>query len=157
MCANCRANGCWRHDGHPCRRHPAALRHPVSSGLELQDSRVDRLEIVDGIATVHFPHACIHRSRGRPGRGAGSLWSQEARLLLWSARLLAPAQGVTGTVAEGYVEVGGVRHDILPLPFSRRTTARVFLRVQGGGAIHLEGERPLVELHGSAMFLERYW
>ena len=126
----------------------------MSSGFELQDSRFGHLELVDGVARVHFPHALVHRARGRPGRSAGGLWSQQAGLTLSEARLLAPAPAA-GTVVEGYLEVGGVRHDILPLPFTRRTAARLYLRLLEGGELQVEGQCPLVELFGRPRFLTR--
>ena len=54
----------------------------MKSGLELHDSRVDEVELSGSNATVHFSHACVHKSRGTPGRDPGTGWSQEALLVL---------------------------------------------------------------------------
>ena len=58
------------------------------------------------------------------------------------------------TITEGYLEVGGIRHDLLPIPFSRRGVATLVLLFDDGTRFEMTGARPLVELIGVARFLE---
>ena len=129
----------------------------MSSGLELYDSRVSRIEILEGMAIVCFAHAYIHKSKGKPGRDGGTGWSQEARLVLSEVNDQQPLQlSLPNTIAEGYLEVGGIRHEILPLPFKRKVDAALFLAFVDGGELLLAGSRPFIELLGPPIFLEDY-
>ena len=126
----------------------------MKSALELQDSRIDEIVLTDGAAVIHFPHAYIHKSSGRPGRDPGTGWSQEAQLILASASYVGALPALPGTIAEGHLEVGGIRHELVPLPFSRRVKATLVLVFTDGTQFEISGERPFVELIGAATFLE---
>jgi len=129
----------------------------LSSGLELYDSRVSQIDILDGVAVIYFSHAYIHKTKGKPGRDGGTGWSQEARLVLADVRDQRPLQlSLPNTIAEGYLEVGGIRHEILPLPFKRKVGATLFLAFVDGTELMLTGSRPYIELLGSPLFLEDY-
>lgn len=129
----------------------------MSSGLELYDSRVSQIEILDGVAAICFSHAYIHKSKGKPGRGGGTGWSQEARLVLSEVGDHQALQlSLPNTIAEGYLEVGGIKHEIIPLPFKRKVGATLYLSFVDGGALTLVGSRPFIELLGSPIFLENY-
>jgi hypothetical protein len=89
----------------------------MRSALELHDSRVSHIELVDGVATIYFSHGYIHKSRGTPARDPGTGWSQELRLVMWTARASGQLPTRPSTVAEGFLEVGGIRHELIPLPW----------------------------------------
>lgn len=126
----------------------------MGSGLELQDARVNRIALEQGVATVALSHACIHKSKGKPGRNPGSSWSQEARLRMFNARLSGPLPDLPNTVVDGFMEIGGLQQEVLPLPFRRKVGARLWLRFADGTALEIVGEKPVVELLGEAIFLE---
>jgi hypothetical protein len=129
----------------------------LSDGLELYDSRVSRIEILDGVAAIYFSHAYIHKTKGKPGRDGGTGWSQEARLVLADVSGQQPLPlPLPNTIAEGYLEVGGIRHEILPLPFKRKVDATLFLAFVDGTELMLTGSRPYIELLGSPILLEDY-
>lgn len=128
----------------------------MGSALELHGSRVDRVDLIDGVATVHFPHAYIHKSKGKPGRDAGSGWSQEAELILAQATVTGALTALPNTVAEGFLEVGGVALEPIPLPFKRKVRARLYLQFADGAAIEVLGDKPFLQLLGSASFLEDF-
>lgn len=127
----------------------------MSSALELYDSRVSHIEAADGIVRVHFSHAYIHKSSGAPGKGAGKGWSQEAVLTLFEATPpeLPP---LPNTISEGFLEVGGIRHEFIPLPFKRKAGARLVLIFVDGARTEIVGDRPFIELKGGAIFLEDF-
>lgn len=126
----------------------------MSDSLELYDSRVSRIEWVNDVAKIYFSHACFHKSKGRPGRDAGTVWSQEAELVLWQAVASGPLPALPNTITEGFLEVGGIRHELVPLPFKRKVGARLYLLFADGSEIEIIGNRPLIELLGAPIFLE---
>ncbi|MBI5041441.1 MAG: hypothetical protein HZB57_09700 [Gammaproteobacteria bacterium] len=99
----------------------------MASALELYDSRISRIDEADGIVSVHFSHAYIHKSSGAPN-----------------------------TIAEGFLEVGGIRHELIPLPFKRKVAARLVLVFVDGAQIEIVGNMPVIELKGNAIFLEDF-
>jgi hypothetical protein len=126
----------------------------VKAAFELHDSRLDRIDRIDGGAIIHFSHAYIHKSAGTPGKDRGTGWSQEAQLVLASASGFDPLPVLPATISDGYLEVGGIRHTLIPLPFRRRGKATLFLVLDNGGESKVIGERPVIELIGSPKFLE---
>jgi hypothetical protein len=126
----------------------------MSDGLELSDSRVSHIEWQDGVVWVHFSQACIHKSKGRPGRDPSTAWSQEAELVMLEAVASEPLPRLPNTIDEGFLEVGGIRHELIPLPFTRKVDARLHLKFADGSVIDIAGKRPLVELLGTPIFLE---
>jgi len=126
----------------------------VKAALELLDSRLDQIDLVDGGAIIHFSHAYIHKSAGTPGKDPGTGWSQEAQLVLASVSGSRVLPALPNTISDGYLEVGGIRHELIPLPFSRRGKAILSLVFVDGSQFEISGERPVVELSGTAKFLE---
>jgi hypothetical protein len=126
----------------------------LSNALELYESRVSRIDLGDDMATIHFSHAYIHKTKGKPGQGAGTAWSQEAQLVMSDPVMFGPMPGLPGTITEGYLEVGGVRHELLPLPFARKVAARLWLVFEDGTQAEIAGKRPFVELLGKPIYLE---
>lgn len=128
----------------------------MKGGLELHDSRVSHIELADGVAMIWFSHAYVHKSKGTPGRDRGTAWSQEARLVLAEARIWTPVPLLPNTIADGFLEVGGIRHEVIPLPFKRKVGARVHLAFVDGVELELSGRRPFIELSGKPLYLEDF-
>ena len=126
----------------------------MKAALELLDSRLDQIDLVDGGAIIHFSHAYIHKSTGTPGKDPGTGWSQEAQLVLTSVSGSRVLPALPNSISDGYLEVGGIRHELIPLPFSRRGKATLSLVFVDGSQLEISGERPVVELSGTAKFLE---
>ena len=122
--------------------------------MELHDSRVSQIDLSDGFAAIYFSHAYIHKSTGTPGRDRGTGWSQEARLVLAGAIAPGPLPVLPNTISEGFLEVGGIRHELIPLPFRRKVGARLNLVFVDGFQIELIGNRSYIELLGAAIYLE---
>ncbi len=126
----------------------------MASALELYDSRISRIDAAVGIVRVYFSHAYIHKSSGTPGKSAGTGWSQEAVLTLFDVSALPELPPLPNTLTDGFLEVGGIRQELSPLPFSRKVAARLVLVFVDGTQIEIAGARPVIELKGSAIFLE---
>ena len=128
----------------------------MRNGLELHDSRVSHIEWVSGDAVIHFSHAYIHKSKGSPGKDTGTGWSQEAQLIMQGASSLAPSPPLPNTISEGYLEVGGIKHELIPLPFKRRVRAKLNLVFVDGSHMEIVGDKPFVELFGTPIYLEDF-
>jgi len=75
-------------------------------------------------------------------------------LVLEEAVDVAPLPTLPATISDGHLEVGGIRHALIPLPFKRRGKANLSLVLENGEELQIIGERPLLELLGPATFLE---
>jgi hypothetical protein len=125
----------------------------MSDILELADSRVSHIEWLGSAVRVHFSQACLHKSTGKPGQDPSTAWSQEAELVMLEAAASGPLPPLPNTIAEGFLEVGGIRHALIPLPFRRKVGARLYLQFTDGSETEISGKRPVVELHGTPIFL----
>jgi hypothetical protein len=130
--------------------------HTLKNGLDLHDSRVSRIDLVDGVASVHFSHAYIHKSAGKPGKDRGTGWSQEARLILSEVESFGSIPPLPNTISEGFLEVGGIKHQLIPLPFRRKVGARLSLAFVDGTELEIVGGKPFVELGGTPIYLEEF-
>jgi hypothetical protein len=122
----------------------------MSRVLELQDSRVDYLEWSNGVANLHFSVVYVRAS----GRHSGSACAEEAELHMRAATLAGPCPPLPNRVAEGFLEVGGIRHELVPLPFKRRAPASLHLQFVDGTELVLTGCAPALVLVGTPIRLE---
>jgi len=128
----------------------------MRSALELHDSRVSAIELTEGVAAIYFSHAYIHKSKGSPGRDRGTGWSQEARLVMSEVASIGLLPSLPSAIDEGYLEVGGIRHDVIPLPFQRKVDARLYLVFADGTHVEIMGKKPFIELLGTPIYLEDF-
>lgn len=128
----------------------------MKSGLELHDSRVSQIEVLDGVATIHFSHAYIHKSKGTPGKDRGTGWSQEAQLVISGVGAIGRWPSLPNSISEGFLEIGGIRHEIIPLPFKRKVGAKLSLLFADGTDVEIIGEKPFIELGGTPTCLEDF-
>ena len=118
---------------------------------------MSQIELLDGVATIYFSHAYIHKSKGRAGRDRGTGWSQAALLVLSEAQYHQPSQLILpNTISEGFLEVGGIKHEIIPLPFKRKVGVSLYFSFIDGTEIALSGIRPFIELLGAPIYLEDF-
>lgn len=128
----------------------------MKSALELADSRLSRIDVSDGVATIHFSHAYIHKSAGTPGKDRGTGWSREAQLILSGVTEFKSMPRTPNTISDGYLEVGGIKHQMIPLPFKRKVDASLRLTFVDGTEFEITGKRPYIELLGSQIYLEDF-
>jgi hypothetical protein len=72
------------------------------------------------------------------------------------AALASPLPPLPNTIAEGFLEVGGVKHELIPIPFKRKVAARLHLTFSDGAEIEITGQKPFLELLGKAIYLEDF-
>lgn len=128
----------------------------MSSALELQDSRVSHITLSDGRATIYFSVAYVHKSKGSPGKDSGTVWTQEAELVMEAATLSSTLPPLPNTISDGFLEVGGVKHDRIPLPFKRKVAATLRLIFIDRAEIKIAGQKPILELLGRPVYLEDF-
>ena len=124
--------------------------------LELHDSRIDRVKISHSDVYVHFSHAYVHKSKGMPGRNAGTGWSQEAILVIGGPVSMARLPPLPNTISDGHLEVGRIKHTLLPLPFTRKVDVSLSLVFADGTSLDVSGRGAAVELLGQAIYLEDF-
>lgn len=125
----------------------------MASGLDLFESRIDHIDFADGVAKIHFSHAYIRKAKGKLGTTSDTVWSREAELVLREAAVSNPLPSFPNTIVEGFLEVGGIRHEVIPLPFVRKVGARLYLQFADGAELEIVGEKPIVELLGAPIYL----
>lgn len=126
----------------------------MNRALELFESRVDRLWAADGRLEVHFSHGYIHESRGEPGSDPGTAWSQELLIVVHDAHVHDDDIRLPDDIVGGWVEAGGERYELVPLPFSRPGGASLRLELRGGGAVQATGRGVSVRPLDAPIFLE---
>ncbi|HEY0720440.1 MAG TPA: hypothetical protein VGE50_04205 [Gammaproteobacteria bacterium] len=128
----------------------------MSKGLELYQSRVSRVDHAQGTVTIHFPHAYIYQAKGLPGRDPGSSWSQEVELLLDDASIAQTTTSLPNMIDDGYFEVDGVRHEVIPLPLGEHGSGHLHLTFSDGSELDIHGKHPVIKLLGKAKRLEDF-
>lgn len=127
----------------------------MNRALELFDSRVSQvLAAEDATVRVVFSHGYVHQSPGRPGSDPGTGWSQELAIVLHEARVASPPPVLPNQIAEGFLEFGNTRLDLIPLPFKRRGPAALHLTFSDGSTVEVEGAGTMVEILSAPIFLE---
>ena len=128
----------------------------MGSELELYDARVSYIRFADAVAEIHFSYAFIHKTKGTPGRDTGNGWSQEAVLSVEDARLAEPLPPLPNVIVDGYLEVEGRRHELIPLPCERVAPCLLHLDFSDGSVLEVRGEHPLITLLGEKVFLQEF-
>jgi len=126
----------------------------MSSALELYDARLSYIQFVDGTLEIHFSYAYIHKTRGGPAGIPATGWSQEAILSLEDPEVAEPLPPLPDSIIDGYLEVAGVRYELIPLPFDRGSFCLLHLELSNGSLFEVSGEHPSIKLIGDKVFLE---
>lgn len=127
----------------------------MNRALELFESRVDRISTDEDTVRVHFSHGYVHQSRGEPGSDPGTAWSQELAIVLHQARVDGAAAGLADEVVGGWLETGGTRYELIPLPFGVAGGATLRLELRGGGTVRVSGRDVVIQLLDAPIFLEK--
>ena len=60
------------------------------------------------------------------------------------------------TISYGYLKVGGIRHELIPLPFKRKVGAVLRITFVDGTDFEIVGAKPFIELLGTPIYLEDF-
>jgi hypothetical protein len=126
--------------------------------LELHDSQIAALVQAGDDLIVEFAPAYIHRSQGRSDIDGGSVWLQEARLVIRHGCVKAGCVDRPAVIVEGELTVGSLVVDNgIPIPLDVRESVVLHLMVYPPGeTLILCGEGARLELLGEARYLEDF-
>lgn len=128
----------------------------MSKVLELYDSRVSNISWQDDAAIVHFSVGYIYDAKGVPGASPASEWSQEVNIVLEEAKVLGSMPSLPNAAIGGYLQLGKVHHDMIPVPLHSKHHARLYLQFSDYSELEMVGEAIHVELLGEAILLEGF-
>ena len=132
----------------PCGAFPR-LQHRA---LELHDSKVLSV-VADGAAVRILLDAYVHVSTGKPGRDAGTGWSQEVALVVAFGTVHEPHDGALW-ILDGEATLDGVPAGLLPLPLA--VEGAVGLTLAGAeGRLRVSGRGLTVVEQGEPVFVEK--
>jgi hypothetical protein len=127
-----------------------------NSAIEIHDSILDGISIVDKNAVLNFSRVYIHQSAGRPLVDAGSVWVQRAQLLIRDAVIDGSFSDWPRDLLDGYIRLSGsVLDNEIPIPLSHR--GEVELRLGSRGEIvTITGKAARLDLVGERGYVEEF-
>lgn len=127
----------------------------MNTAIELHDSELSAITN-DGTSLVLSFAAYLHRSAGRPGYNAGSGWTQAATLT-FSEASVSFVPGLPSTVYDGWLLVGGIRHDnLVPVGAVFAAPCELGLVVGGSEPVVVRGIGLTVRLQGEPSYVEEF-
>jgi hypothetical protein len=131
----------------------------ANRSVEIHDSVLAGVSLLQGEARLHFSSVYIHQSEGVPGRDAGSVWIQEAVLRITTARMQGSFVEFPVDLCDGKIQIGNqILENEIPLPL--RLNGPVALHLQAMGkeqtAVSFTGTGAELELLGEAKYIEPF-
>ena len=128
----------------------------MNTAIELHDSDLSAIT-PDGTSLVlSFAPAYLHRSAGRPGYDAGSGWTQAATLT-FSGASVSFVPELPSTVYDGWLSVGGVRHDnLVSVGAAFEAPCELGLVVGGSEPVVVRGVGLTIHLQGEPTYIEEF-
>jgi hypothetical protein len=119
----------------------------MTESIELHDSDVAAVEIVEGTVRIEFSDAYIWaQDKG---------WGQRALLTLENGQVHEMPAEFPVTISEGMLSGGEEQYDnIVPLPFSEHGAFAIEFSFNSGESLKVTGHNPRVELIGERRFIE---
>jgi hypothetical protein len=124
--------------------------------IELHDSKVEDVRVLNENVILIFSEAYIHKSKGRPGYDAGSGWSQRIQMEFLKASLDGQPRGLPDRVSDGELDVGGKKDGLIDLPFEVMRSLRLSLIFQSGNEIQIFGEKMILTELDEAEYVEEF-
>jgi hypothetical protein len=124
--------------------------------IEIHDSVLDTIFILEGYAVLYFSSAYIHQSVGTPLVDAGSGWVQKARLRIGDAVIEGSFPEMPSDLQDGYIKLGGTVLEN-QIPILLKYVGAVELRIESWGEVVLiTGGSAELELLGKAEYVEEF-
>ncbi|HWB58384.1 MAG TPA: hypothetical protein VG733_02790 [Chthoniobacteraceae bacterium] len=118
--------------------------------IELHDSKLVAVSWADGVAVVMLSPAIVHRSEGRPGVDAGTVWWQAA-MFTFRTPLISAHGELPVPVRSGSLHIGDEEHNNM-IPATGVFTAAIKLNLDLTDRDHLivTADQLLISLTGDA-------
>jgi hypothetical protein len=133
--------------------------------IEIHDSALDQVTLEQDVAVLHFPHAYIHSSEGRPAIDTGTGWTQEAVLRIGGAKIEgsfskesreAYGGGYVHYLSDGALTMdGNVSDNLIPIPLDVNGEIELTLQCWSD-IIRIYGSSAKLELIGTAKYVEEF-
>ena len=128
----------------------------MNTAIELHDSDLSTIRLDGTSLVLSFAPAYLHRSGGRPGCDAGSGWTQAATLT-FSEASVSFLPDLPSTVYDGWLLVGGVRHDnLVPVGAPFEAPCELGLVVTDSEPMLVRGSGLTVRLEGEPTYVEEF-
>src|SRR5262249_911605 len=139
----------------------ASSRHSMNQSIELHDSKLAAIGFADGRATIVFSPAYIHRSHGKPGRDPGTVWTQDAELIIDVATEINLPSSWPCAISDGQLQLNDLLlKNEIPIPLHHVGNVRLklgLLEFNGNfKAVEVKGANARLRLLGEAKYLEEF-
>jgi hypothetical protein len=132
--------------------------------IEIHDSALDEIALVDGVAVIHFPEVYIHSSEGRPAIDAGTGWAQEAILRIGNAQIQGQFPKESREAYGGYGHYlsggalridGNISKNLIPVPLDVRGKVELTMECWGE-IVRIQRNSAQLELLGTAIYVDEF-
>jgi hypothetical protein len=132
--------------------------------IEIHDSFVESIAVVDGVAVLHFASVYMHSSEGRPGIDDGTVWTQEAILRIEGAQIdgVFPKEsreaydGFGHSLSGGSLRISGsVLENTIPMPLDVQDEVELSMECWGE-TVRVRGTSAKLEFVGTAKYVEEF-
>lgn len=124
--------------------------------IELHDSKVEEIQILNENIILIFSEAYIHKSLGKPGYDPGSGWTQRIELEFIKASLDGLIKELPDRISDGELEVGKIREGGISVPFESKENIRLSLIFQSGNEIQIYRESMNLKEISAAEYVEEF-
>jgi hypothetical protein len=124
--------------------------------IEIHDSTLDSISILNGEAVLHFSSVYIHQSAGKPGTDAGTAWVQKALLRIRQGVIKGSFSEFPRDLLDGHLKLGVLLlSNEIPIPLNY--TGDVELRLESWGEIVVvTGASAELDLIGEPEYVEEF-
>jgi hypothetical protein len=132
-----------------------ATTKPLNEEIEIHDSVLGSVEIVDRKVTLNFTPAYIHKSHGEPGGDPRSGWTQDVTVVIENGVADSNLPSLPCDLTDGSLTIGDqVWRNSIPLPLRSEGSVKLELIAMWGGEISASGNRITAILLGRSKYVE---
>src|SRR5438874_441067 len=110
----------------------------MNCALEFHDSRVASITSNENEVSLRFNAAYLHKSKGIPGRDAGTGWVQEAMLNFFNAEIEGSLDIGEGWMVDGTLTIGCESFYMLPVPFESASSVLAEFSFNNGCTVKIK-------------------
>jgi hypothetical protein len=106
-----------------------ATAKPLNQAIEIHDSVLGSIEVVDRTVTLNLAPAYIHTSLGEPGADPGSGWTQNVTVVIEDGIAEVKIPNPPGDLSDGSLTIGlQSSSNTMPLPLQCEDSVRLKLQ-----------------------------
>ncbi len=140
------------------RRSPSSnWQFMLNRAIEIHDSILASVSILQGLAELHFSRLYIHEADGEPGRDLGTVWVQEAILRISDVDVNGAFSEFPVDLLDGEITIGDCRSEnVIPRPPGQSGPFEIRLETWGQEVVTLRGSGAQLELIGKPEYVEEF-